>query len=58
MHQVSKLSVIVIVFGALASISKDARTWQEELGIPDIIGRAQTLAILGTAYLLREVLCF
>ena len=53
-HQASKVSGIPIVVGALGTISKDARTWQEELGIPDIIGSAQLSAILGTAHVLKE----
>ena len=53
-HQAS--SLIPIVVGALGTISKDARTWQEKLGIPDIIGSPQLSAKLGTAHVLRRVL--
>ena len=49
MHRhVSKVSVIPIVADALVAISKDARTLQEKLGIPDTIARAQMSTLLGT----------
>jgi len=58
MHRhVSKVSVIPIVADALVAISKDARTWHEKLGIPDIIVSAQPSAMLGTAYVLKKVIC-
>ena len=57
-HRASKVTVIPIVIGALGTISKNAKSWHEKLKIPDIIGSAQLSAILGTAHILRKVLCF
>ena len=56
-NQASKLSVIPIVTGAVGIILKDARTWKGKLRIPDDVGSAQLSAILGTAHILRKVLC-
>ena len=50
--------IIPIVIGAIASISKRAKTWYDKLGVPEFIGSLQLSAILGTAHLLRKVLCF
>ena len=50
--------IIIIVIGALGTISKNAKSWHEKLKIPDIVGSAQLSAILGTAHILRKVLCF
>ena len=47
-HGASKVTIIPIVIGALGSISKRAKTWYENLGVPEFIG---------TAHLLRKVLC-
>ena len=56
-HGASKVTVIPIVIGALRSISKRAKTWYDKLGVPEFIGSVQLSAILGTAHLLRKVLC-
>ena len=57
-HRASKVTVIPIVIGALGTISKNAKTWHGKLDIADIVGSAQLSAILGTAHILRKVLCF
>ena len=57
-HRASKVIVIPIVIGALGTVSKNAKTWHGKLDIPDIVGSAQLSAILGTAHILRKVLCF
>ena len=49
-HGASKVTIIPIVISALGSISKDAKTWFGKLDV-------QLSAILGTAHLLRKVLC-
>ncbi|XP_069977673.1 uncharacterized protein [Penaeus vannamei] len=56
-HRASKVAVIPMVTGALGTISKNAKTWLGKLDIPDIIGSAQLSDILGTAHMLRKVLC-
>ena len=56
-QQASKVSCVAKFARALETISKDARTWHEKLGIPDIIVRAQPSAMLGTAYVLKKVIC-
>ena len=56
-HRASKVTVIPIVIGALGTISKNAKTWYRQVDLPDIIGSAQLSAILGTAHILRKVLC-
>ena len=56
-HGALKVTVIPIVIGALGSISKRAKTWYDKLGVPEFIGSVQLAAILGTAHLLRKVLC-
>ena len=56
-HGASKVTAIPIVIGALGSISKRAKTWYDKLGVPEFIGSVQLSAILGTAHLLRKVLC-
>ena len=56
-HGASKVTVIPIVIGALGSISKRAKTWYDKLGVPEFIGSVQLSVILGTAHLLRKVLC-
>ena len=57
-HRASKVTVLPIVIGALGTISKNAKSWHEKLKIPDMVGSAQLSAILGTAHILRKVLCF
>ena len=56
-HEASKVTIIPIVTGALGSISKGAKTWFGRLDVPDFLGIVQLSAILGTAHLLRKVLC-
>ena len=56
-HAALKVTVIPIVIGALGTISKNAKTWYGKLDLPDIIGSAQLSAMLGTAHVLRKVLC-
>ena len=53
----SKVTIIPIVIGALGSKSKDAKTLFGKLDVPDFLGNVQLTAILGTADLLRKVLC-
>ena len=53
----SKVIIIPIVIGALGSISKGANTWFGKQEVPDLLGSVQLSAILGTAHLLRKVLC-
>ena len=57
-HKASKVTVMPIVTGALGTISNNAKSWHEKLKIQDIVGSAQLSAILGTAHILRKVLCF
>ena len=47
--------MIPIVFGALGTISVNAKAWYGTLSLPDIFGSAQLSAILGTAHFLRKV---
>ena len=56
-HGASKVTIIPIVIGALGSILKAAKTWFGRLDVPDFLGSIQLSAILGTAHLLRKVLC-
>ena len=56
MHGVST-EVVPIVVGALGVVSKRLAGWLKGLGIPDVIGGLQTSAIVGTAAILRKVLC-
>ena len=56
-HRASKVIVIPIVIGALGTVSKNAKTWHGKLNIPEIVVSAQLSAILGTAHILRKVLC-
>ena len=57
-HRASKVIVIPIVIGALGTVSKNAKIWHGKLNISDIVGSAQLSGILGTAHILRKVLCF
>ena len=45
------------MIAALGSISKGAKTWFGKLDVPDFLGSVQLSAILGTAHLLRKMLC-
>ena len=56
-HRVSKVTVIPIVIGTLGTVSRNAISWHGKLDIPDIVGSTQLSAILGTAHVLRKVLC-
>ena len=56
-HRASKVTVIPILIGTLATVSRNAKSWHGKLDIPDIVGSTQLSAILGTAYILRKVLC-
>lgn len=49
---VTKVTVLPIVIGTLSPRIKKA--WYGRLSLPDSFGRAQLLAILGTAHILRE----
>ena len=49
---VTKVTVLPIVIGTLSPRMKKA--WYGRLSLPDSFGRAQLLAILGTAHILRE----
>ena len=57
LHGASKVTIIPIVIGAFGSISKGAKTWFGKLDVPEFLGSVQLSVILGTAHLLREVLC-
>ena len=46
-----------VMIPAKVCISKRAKTWYDKLGVPEFIGSVQLSAILGTAHLLRKVLC-
>ena len=56
-HGASKVTVIPVVIGVLGSISKRAKTLYGKLGVPEFIGCVQLSTILGTAHLLRKMLC-
>ena len=56
-HRASKVTIIPIVIGALGSISKGGKTWFGKLDEPVFLGSVQLSPILGTAHLLRKVLC-
>ena len=56
-HRASKVTVIPILIGTLATVSRNAKSWHGKLDIPDIVGSTQLSAILGTAHILRKVLC-
>ena len=45
------------MIGALGTISNKAKLWYGQLSLPDIFGSVQLSAILGTAHILRKVLC-
>ena len=49
---VTKVTVLPIVIGTLSPRMKKA--WYGRLSLPDSFGRAQLLAILGTAHILRK----
>ena len=53
----SKVTVIPKVIGTLGTVSRNAKSWQGKLDIPDIVGCTQLSAILGIAHVLRKVLC-
>ena len=44
------MTVIPIVFGALGTISVNAKAWYGRLSLPGIFGGTQLSAILGIAY--------
>ena len=56
-HRASKVTVIPIVIGTLGTVSRNAKSWHGKLDIPDIVGNTQLSAIIGTAHILRKVLC-
>ena len=56
-HRASKVTVIPVAIGTLGTASKNAKSWHGKLDIPDIVGSTQLSAILGTAHILRKVLC-
>ena len=56
-HRASKVTVIPIVIGTLGTVSRKTKSWHGKLDIPDIVGSTQLSAILGTAHILRKVLC-
>ena len=56
-HRESKVIVIPIVIGTLGAVSRNAKSWHAKFDIPDIVGSTQLSAILGTAHILRKVLC-
>ena len=56
-HGASKVTIIPFMIGALGSMSKGAKTWFGKLDVPDFLGSVQLSSTLGTAHLLRKVLC-
>ena len=56
-HRASKVTVVPIVIGTLGTVPMNAKSWHGKLDIPDIVGSTQLSAILGTAHVLRKVLC-
>ena len=52
------LMMMIIIIGVLRTISKNAKTWHGKLDTLDIVGSAQLPTILGTARILRKMLCF
>ena len=56
-HRVSKVEAIPIVNAALGTVSKNAEVWSEKLSLPDFFESARLSVILGTAHILRKVLC-
>ena len=52
------MMMIIIIIGVLRTISKNAKTWHGKLDTLDIVGSAQLPTILGTARILRKMLCF
>ena len=52
-----QVETIPVVVGALGVVSKRLKSWLEQLGIPDMIGGLQTATIIGSAAILRKVLC-
>ena len=56
-HRASKVTVIPIVIGTLGIVSRNLKSWHEKLEIPEIVGSTQLSAVLGTAHILRKVLC-
>ena len=51
-----KVEIIPIVIGAMGTIPKKLKSFIKVLGIPDIIGGAQTSTLIGTGKILRNVL--
>ena len=51
------MEAIPIVIGALGTVSKNAEVWSAKLSLPDFFRSARLSAILGTAHILRKVLC-
>ena len=43
-HRASKVTVIPIVTGTLATVSRNGKSWHGKLDIPDIIGSTQLSA--------------
>ena len=56
MHKV-KVEVVAIVVGLLGVVTKDLTHWLGKIGVGDVVGGLQTSAIIGTAAILRKVLC-
>ena len=56
-HGATRVTMIPIVVGALGTISVNAKASYRRLSLPDIFGSAQLSAMLGTAHILRKVLC-
>ena len=52
-----QVETIPVVVGALGVVSKRLSRWLEQLGLPDMIGGLQTTTIIGSAAILRKVLC-
>ena len=56
--EVSRMKKVPIVIGALGVVSKRLQKWLRKLGIQnDVIGGLQTATIIGSAAILRKVLC-
>ena len=55
--EVGRIQVkVVVVPLVIGTVLKDFVKWHEYLGIPDITGKAEMMALLGTSHILRKVL--
>ena len=55
LHRVSA-KVVPLVVGCLGVVSCQLEQYLKELGIPDVLGRMQTSAVVGTTQILQKIL--